>query len=327
MNEIEDTLEEAGEAWRSGQRPPLEAAFVSDALATRRQAGARRFGLGASVAVAAVAAVALFAVWRPVGLSQVAGDASPAPGVGVVVHPGERVVARGTMVATPGEPVVLCRPLDSVPLVEPLGSSIRLACSQVEVRLFGIEAGTVPGAHTEGQTIVAPKLVVHGVWNGTGIDVESIGGSGPNGDPQPREIGCNTPADGAAAEEGSPLEIEAAYARLQTEIDADSATFAGLWVSAVGGERLTVVAAVSDPAAAATRIRGVFPYAFCVVQAEYSWSELEAAFAALNDYDPEIWPSANRVVVHLPVLDAATSARIGQHPSAFVQPLVGPDNP
>lgn len=327
MDEIEKALEYAGERWRSAQRPSPDAtSFIDTAALARRQPRLRSLEVSVSLVVVAIAAVVTVAVWRPLSGAGPAGNPNGTQGAASGVRAGDHVVAQGTVVAVPGEPVILCRPLAYDSLRGAFGSPAPSSCSTVRVKLIGIDMSTLPAAQVDGQTIVATNVVVRGVWDGTGITVQAVGGPAPEADPQPPTIQCDAAVSGAIAESGTALEIEATYARLQAEVDADPSTFAGVWVTSVGGQRAVALATTQDAALVATRIRGSFPYAFCVVRVSYSSSVLQQAAEAFSAYDPEIRESANRVVVYVPVLDDAAAALVAEHPSVFVKSLVVRDS-
>lgn len=327
MDEIERALEHAGERWRSAQRPAPDAtSYLSAAVLAQRGPRPRSLEFTVALVVVAVAAVATVTVWRPLSGGGPDGNPNGTQSAGSLVRAGDHVVAQGTVVAVPGEPVILCRPLAYDSLREALGSPAPSSCSTVRVKLTGIDMSTLPAAQDDGQTIVAPNVVVRGLWDGTGITVLAVGGPAPGADPQPPSIQCDSVVSGAIAESGTALEIEATYARLQAEVDADPSTFAGEWVTSVGGQRAVAVASTEDPALVATRIRSSFPYAFCVVRVSYSSRVLQQAAESFSAYDPEIREIANRVVIYVPVLDGAAAALVAEHPSVFVKSLVVRDS-
>jgi hypothetical protein len=318
MDPIEQELREAGASWRASRPPAPDATFVRAALVASRQTSRNALrDLWTSLTVVSSLVVGLVLVWR----QPFPGGSAGARSGSSIVIPGDRVVGVGLVFAALDKPIVLCRRLDIVGL----GSASQSPCSQVAIELTGVDVNALKGATTEDGAISAPATVVRGVWNGSGMTVDTIGGGSPTTDASPPTLACGTPVAGATPEEGSALDIEAAYARLQTAIDGSPNTFAGEWVQTVGGNRLMAVATVVDEVQAATEIRAVFPYAFCVVHVDYSWTQLQNTASAFGD-DPhatsDILTSANRVAVQLPVIDNGQAVILGRYPAAFAQPLV-----
>lgn len=324
MDDLEQGLHGAGARWRAAQQPPPDPALICAVLAQRKLVAERpQLDFAAWLVVVAVVLVAGLAVMR----SGLGPGATSLPPSDSGVRVGDRVVAAGLVVAELGQPTILCLALDN-PLRLGIGAETRPSCSPVQVPLDGIDAGALPGASAYGETVVAAAAVVRGVWNGTGISVDSIGGAAPAPDPQLTVLDYAEPAAGASAETGTAPEIEAAYARLESEITGNTKTYAGQWPQSTGGQSVMIVATVEDANVVTARIRAVFPYAFCVLHVDYSWSELERAltvFSQSDGYEAAIRPNVNRLVVQMPVVDQEAADLLKHYPSVVADPLVRPD--
>jgi hypothetical protein len=170
MADIEKLLTEAGERWRASQPavPDLQAPIAQRPVVRPR--------LGALIVVVALLAVIAFAGMSPVG------GPAPSPshtGIGwdqtqleaAIVHSGDRVTARGVIIAPSGEAPKLCDPGVDLLMGDPP------ACLPIAVSVEGVDLDHLPGRTVTKGTISSLGVEVHGTWTGTAIRVESIGAS------------------------------------------------------------------------------------------------------------------------------------------------------
>jgi hypothetical protein len=245
------------------------------------------------------------------------GDMWPAT---FVLQPGDRAVGAGQLVAREGEPTRLCTGKD--PLESSRGAQFR--CSPASVELAGFEVRSLPGAHLYGGAVVVDFAVVHGRWDGRVLAVDAVGGRVLSLPVAP-VLACDVEAPGAVPEGSQTLETEAAYVRLQAEVDSDPDGFAGLWV-VTEGRRTAVVATTRDLGVVVARLRRVFPFALCVTQVRFSMTELKSLMQDLRRPDGSWWVDIsverNRVLVWIPILDADAVRTVASKPAVELLPLL-----
>jgi hypothetical protein len=179
-----------------------------------------------------------------------------------------------------------------------------------------------------GASTVGP-VVVRGTWDGQILHVDALDGRFP-GRPVP-QLECEREVPGAVAEGPPSLNVEAAYRRLQTEVETHPDDYGGQWVATTTEGQVMIVSVVGDDPAAGSRLRALFPYALCLATARFSSVELANLEAALRRPDgtwlPELSPEANRVLVRFPVLDAATLDQLAPLAGVELLPLLVREGP
>lgn len=242
-----------------------------------------------------------------------------------VVHLGYRAVGQGQLVARAGEPTRLCGGNQVVPAS--MGAQYRCTADSLEVR--GANVVAMAGAHRLTDALVVNNAVVRGVWDGRVLAVDSVGGPFPV-PPLPPVLTCQYRVPGAVPEGPETLETEAVYRRLQDEVEANPGVYGGLWVGGQDGVRI-VVATTGDLVSTGRRLREVFPFPLCLASVEYPTVELERIAAALRKpgglWQTDVSVERNRVLVHMPLLDAAAVEALAAFPGAEARPLLVWDGP
>jgi hypothetical protein len=340
MDDLNEKLEEAGGRWRAGVRESIAPDEIAGLVAARGVA-ATRLSLPAFTSLASAAALAVVLVVAgsllggraPAPSAAAGGGHPPSPETGLptpiiadVLHVqagppsvGSTVAGNGTVVAPGDGSVSLC-----VSAVDVLMLGAVPQCTDVKVALEGLDPRTLPGAIVIGDMVTATDVTVVGIWSGTAILVEHVGGAAP---PvfAPETLAC-TVAPGRAPSADPPLDVEAANAQLDQFVRSEGSSFAGDWAATIEGEQLVVIATTGDPASASQALRAQYPYSFCVAKSTYKASELVAAAAAVETANPawqaRIDYSSNRVVVKVAVINPAVEALIADYSAVFAEPLV-----
>jgi hypothetical protein len=277
--------------------------------------------LGAAVGVALLIATGpLASVTAPAPTR--AGDLWPED---FVLHPGDRAVGTGQLVARVGEPVRLCGGNQIIPLNR--GGQYR--CSADSVELVGVDVGSMSAARPLKDALVVDHAVVRGVWDGRVLKVDSVGGA-PPALPLPSPLTCQYNVPGAVREGPQTLATEADYRRLQTEVETAPQVYGGMWVGQ-GASRIAVVATTGDLVTSGLHLRDIFPYPLCLVLVRHPTAELERIATALRRpeglWQPEVWVEGNRVLVHIPVLDSDAMETLVEFSVAEPRPLLIWDRP
>lgn len=236
-----------------------------------------------------------------------------------VVEPGDRVVGVGQLVDPDGQPPRLCTGLDVI-------WSATYHCTSLSVIVSGVDVASLPGVRrSNGATYV--DAVVHGGWDGGTLRVDQVGGPALTFPVSP-ELDCEYTVPGAIGDPQAGGQ-EGPYRQLQSIIDGDPTTYAGIWRSNSGGPAL-VVATTKDLVLAGALLRASFPFALCLVHVTYSMSDLNAMAARLRlpsgvAWRPEVDVRRNRVLVRVPVLAASTVQAAGGQAGIELVPLVFKD--
>jgi hypothetical protein len=324
MADIEELLTEAGERWRAGQPP------VPDLQAPIAQRPVVRPRLGALIVVVALLAVIAF-----VGTSPVGGPApSPSPshvGIGwdqaqleaAIVHAGDRVTAKGVIIAPTGEAPKLCE--DGIDLL--IGDPP--ACLPIAVPVDGVDFEHLPGRKVTKGTISSAGVEVHGSWTGTAIRVESIGAIAT--EPYSLERSACPEPQGGWPSAPSDLAFRAALDPLVGEITAKPEIYGAYWTVPFAVPDVEVVETRVDPATVRGRVDALFPFSACLLRGTFTSEELTATATALQRDDltwiAGIEEQFHRVRVQLTMLDEAAVAVFVAHPDAYPAPLVTRDSP
>lgn len=320
--DIDRLLLESGDAWRSSQppAPSLESA-VAAARAPRTWAerlGARRIPWGGMAALALLVVGSVFLALPQLRPGFRMADTPSMIGVAPLAQ-GGRAVGVGTVVVAGGS-TQLC-------LLE--GMRLRAdatpSCSPITVQLTGLDPRRLPSPERFADVTVSENVVVRGTWSGDTLRVEDIFPAQPA---TPPPVPCAEPAEGWPPEPSSLIEAESALARLGAHVAAEPTVYGGVWTATTnGGTEVLVVSVVGDVEVARTRVASVYPYAYCVVAADFTLNELESLAATLSRPDrtwkASVSAAANRVVVQLSVLDSDAARVLRNYPAAVPQPLVG----
>lgn len=237
-----------------------------------------------------------------------------------VVRPGDQAVGIGQLVARPDEPTRLCTGLDGV-----LGSSsAQYRCSPLSIAVRDVDVRALAGFRVfKGATYV--NAVVRGKWDGTALSVDGIGGEAPSL-PASTPLSCEFWVPGGVdSDPGSP-DDEAAYRRLQSIVDGDTAAYAGSWLS-TEGKRAVVVATTNDLVSTGNLLRRQFPFELCLVHVAFSMQVLSALADNLPTPAGQFWLAdidvqRNRVLVRVPTLDSTAVAAVSGQPAAELVPLL-----
>jgi hypothetical protein len=244
-----------------------------------------------------------------------------------VVSDGDSVNASGFILQSePGNGLVLCEIRGMAPEGDP-------ACPPVRVTLNGVDQSNIPGWQlgAGGVAMLSAHVTIAGQWVGGSVIVESVAESSrPEWFPD-RPVPCAAPA-GGWPEPGTGDEMEAASARLTSDVNSYPDLYSGYWpgeLPPVNGQRrqALVVGTVGDVAAEQTRLNTVYLFGVCVVAAEFSATELKVTARDIEQlkrgWMVDIDHAIDRVTVDLPVFDAdAASALASITPMVQIRPLV-----
>lgn len=316
MDVVDRILADAGVRWRESLPPaPEVSAFLPALRAARPARWPRLVGVGVVLGlVAFVGARTLLSLNLPVGPAI---GSSPA----TAVSAGDAVWGYGSVTIDLSAGTVLCR---AVVVSARMGA--QPSCSPNHVVLGSVDARALPGAHDIGGVPVADGLIVKGRWSGDALVVESIEEGRPALDPVP-PAPCSAPSGGWVSLPNSPEELERVTRELGAAVEARRDVYSGVWIAADGsGGSVSVVGTVGDPTAAAAELRSRYPYALCVVSVEYSRDALEVltGFFTKSDlsWQATVDPRRDRLIVDLPMVDAAAEALFRAHPEALARPLL-----
>jgi len=317
MADIEKLLTDAGERWRAGQpvppqvEPPVERRLVA------------RPRLGALIVV-----VALLAVVALAGTSPMGGPAASPSHVGIgwdraqleaaIVRPGDRVTAKGVIIAPWGEAPKVCSPGGDRLMGEPP------ACLPIAVPVEGVDLDHLPGRMVTNGTISSVGVEVHGTWTGAAIRVESIGASAS----EPYNLArspCPEPLGGWRSAP-SDIAFRAALDPLVGEITAKPDVYGSYWTVPFAVPDVEIVETRVDPTTVRGRVDALFPFSACLLRGTFTSEELAATQTELQR-DDLTWIAGvddafHRVRVELTMLDEAAVAVFVAHPGAYPAPLV-----
>ena len=330
MKDVDEVLRDAGSRWRAAQPDPRE---VDAALFTST---ARTWGGWATrLAVASVAGVVVLAFgivqWRagvgigaPPSASARPSAAMTTPSRGPVLAAGDRVRATGVVVARANGAVSFC-----LPAVVDLSGEAGVVCSPVSVGIEGLDLSALPGWSPDAEGGSSGRVTVTGTWTGTGIQADP-GAVAAAALSRPLPVAACPPP--ATAWPTSELVVETELTRLGSEIESEPDRFSGYWVASRDGDNVGSVAVVGtrdDPELDRARLAGIVDLPLCVVQVEFSASDLAAAQRAARSSDPawqvQIFVELDRVVVELPFVDASALAFVESHPEVILRPMVARD--
>ena len=240
-----------------------------------------------------------------------------------VVQPGDPAVGQGQLVESPGEPTRLC----AGEIIIPLSKTAKYRCTPLNIEVRGVDIRAVGGVHEYIGALVVDNVVVRGIWDGVSLHVSEVGGAFPTLPGAP-ELTCIEEVPGAVPEGLPRPETEAAYKALEFEISSHADTYGGQWLATLRDREVMVVAALGDLTDATARVRAIFPFALCVVPAEFSLDELERIKSELRANDgasqPELALTRNRVLMRVRVLDLTVGELLSVIPPAeTVQSLFG----
>jgi len=322
MADIEKLLTDAGERWRAGQpvppqvEPPVERRLVA------------RPRLGALIVV-----VALLAVVALAGTSPMGGPAASPSHVGIgwdraqleaaIVRPGDRVTAKGVIIAPWGEAPKVCSPGGDRLMGEPP------ACLPIAVPVEGVDLDHLPGRMVTNGTISSVGVEVHGTWTGAAIRVESIGASAS----EPYNLArspCPEPLGGWRSAP-SDIAFRAALDPLVGEITAKPDVYGSYWTVPFAVPDVEIVETRVDPTTLRGRVDALFPFSACLLHGTFTSEELTVTAMALHRDDltwiAGVEDAFHRVRVELTMLDEAAVAVFVAHPDAYPAPLVTRDSP
>lgn len=322
MADIDELLTEAGERWRAGQPA------APDVQAPVAQPTVIRLRLGALIVVLALLAVIAF-----VGTSPVGGPAQSPSHTGIgwdqaqlegaIVHPGDRVTARGVIIAPSGEAPELCDSGIDLLTGDPP------ACLPIAVSVEGIDLDQLPGRTVTKGTISSAGVEVHGTWTGTAIRVESIGTTAS----EPYNLGrvpCQEP-QGGWRPASSDATFRAALDPLVGEITSRPDLYGSYWTVPFAVPDMEIVETRVDPAVVRGRVDALFPFSACLLRGTFTTEELTATATALHRNDltwiADVQDAFHRVRVELTMLDEAAVAVFVARPAAYPAPLVARDSP
>jgi len=322
MADIEKLLTEAGERWRTSQPGPPQ---IEQPMERRLVARPR---LGPLIVVIALLAIVALVGTAPVGGPTV----SPShTGIGwdraqleaAIVHPGDRVTAKGVIVAPRGDVPKICDAGINRLMGDPP------ACLPIAVPVEGVDLDRLPGRTVTKGTISSGAVEVHGTWTGTAIRVASIGESGS----EPYNLArlpCPEPPGGWRSAP-SDLAFRAALDPLVSEIIAKPDIYGSYWTVPFALPDVEVVETRVDPATVRGRVDALFPFSACLLRGTFTPKELAATATALHR-DDLTWIAGvedefHRVRVELTMLDEAAVAVLVAHPDAYPAPLVTRESP
>jgi hypothetical protein len=312
--EIDRLLRDEAERWRMGvpAARDLDAGrFTDDAAPVRIP---RTFIAALSTVVLAAVFVAVMGSrWlpatTPAGTATPGApgtEASPDPFAGLeIIRPGDTVTATGAMVVHNAGDVFLC-PTYAI-AATPAGVDVEGVClSAPLLPLRGVDEGT---------TLIWATVV--GTWDGSSVDVQHISAADKPELPwSDRAVPCEPPAGGWP---GNP-EDDQAGAVLDREVRDRPSTYVGIWSAETMSEtgdsvRAMAVGTVDDLATAKRRLTDIYPFNLCVVEVEFSLSELEGVAAELDTLEGptlhlDVDAALDRVVVWTNAVDPATAEAI-----------------
>lgn len=347
--DIDELLRDAGEQWRSQQRPPAEPAWHQ--LADRRpwQQIIALAALLASVAVIGAYGLGVL------GTNQASRSPSPAPTPtlsGLSATPTTRVSPSASLSASPsvnpspsttaGLSTLIVRDRDEVTATgficetdagdvfvhPPFQSWDRTQFECGGFPLTAVDVSTLPGwSNTEHQS---SYLTLRGVWTNGTVEVTAVdpaSGSGSSSIYDLTDVTCDPPP-GGWLEDGAivdGVDVEAASLRLQAVIDGHPELYSGSWTGTIPATATTpakhayALGTVGDVTAAYAELKPKYPYNLCITAAEFSASALAPVETRLNERmhgGSVVWvantaPWIDRVWLTLPVLDQAAADFIG----------------
>lgn len=330
MKDVDEVLRDAGRQWRATQPDPPE---VNPALLVSTS---RKWGAWPSrLALASVAGVAVLVLgivqWRadvgtgaPPSMSARPSGATTTPAREPVLAAGDRVRATGVVVARHAEAVAFC-----LPAVVDLSGESGVVCSSISVGIEGLDLSRLPGWLSNASGGSSGRVTVTGTWTDTGIraDQDAVAAAAPS-----RPLPITPCAPPAEAWPSSELSVEAELDRLGSEVALEPEHFSGYWVASRDGGNAPSVAVVGtrgDPEVDGARLAGIVELPLCVVQVEFSASDLLAAEQAARSSNPtwqvETYVELDRVVVGLPFIDAPAWAFFESHPEVTLRPMVARD--
>jgi hypothetical protein len=185
-----------------------------------------------------------------------------------VVYPGDRVVATGALAAHKGK-LYLC-----------------------PTQLLAITGGI--GCMGTGLVLVWPtgdwdgtSARVEGTWDGEAITATAMTAAPPPSRLSLPPIPCDPPAGGWPGLP-TPEDGESAGLALEAEVNRHPDRYLGLWPAATtnaGGDvskRAIVVGTVEDVSSVAAALRVIYPFNLCVVQSDFSATELQPVVDELD---------------------------------------------
>jgi len=243
-----------------------------------------------------------------------------------VVASGDSVVAYGYVLEDEEQGGLLCERVVARSGTAPPKClfEVLVPVTGVDVRQLGFEAGG---------TWYTDYMRLDGRWTGGSLAVDLAtrlkAPSLTDMLPGKFDIPCEAPLDGWS-ENASGAEGEAAARALATAVDGDPDTYVGFWTARVSDSDDTivnVVGTVSDLAQAMTELSSVYPYNLCVTASDHSRRQLdevvESVTALGQSWTVYLEPSLGRVVVWLPVFDAAANQALRPFESMiYIRPVV-----
>jgi hypothetical protein len=312
--EIDRLLRDEAERWRTGVSVSgdVEAGRFTD-ISTPSRIPRTLIAALSTAALAAVFVAVIGSRWMPVvdpigtATPGVPGaEATPDPLAGLeVIRPGDTVTARGAMVVHKSGDVFLC-PTSAIALL-PAGVDVDAVCLYAPLLpLRGVDEGT---------TFIWATVV--GTWDGSSVDVQRISEADrPDLPWSDRSVSCEPPVGGWP---GNP-DDDQAVAVLDQEVRENPSTYVGMWSAQAMSEmgdsvRVMAVGTVDDLETAKRRLTETYPFNLCVVDVDFSLSELEdvtAELAALEgpNLRLDVDAASDRVVVWTNALDLPTAEAI-----------------
>jgi len=223
------------------------------------------------------------------------------------IRAGSAVTGTGYLIESTSGRVQLC--IGGSRLMGPPG------CSVVAVRVDGVSWDKVPGATQSHGIWYAQDVTVHGTWTGTSVTVRSVTAAPPNPTPDlPRSCAAHQ-GDGTGL---GTMQEETALRPLNDEVFGHPDRYGGMWraASADGLGRI-VVDVVGDPASVASKLHALYPYPLCVIRAQFSEADLEAALRAIGlstpDWVAEVDYPPNRVTVWVAIFTENIRERLAPY--------------
>jgi len=308
-SDIDSALEQEGRGWRATLPPDPNYRRPSEA----RNRGARR--VTAALALAAVIPlVALIVVLRsaaPTASAVTARDLSA-----LIPRPGDDVIAQGSVLAVPGQPVRICAPYTIQDADRPF------ECTNRAVTVVGLDLNALPDRREVNGVVYTLHAEVRGKWDGAQIVASGVS-SEPSFERLP--VPCPAPAGGWPSTPSDPLQTENLVRALQAEIDAHPDLYIAATSGVADGVDVEIVTTVDKPASAMARLQPFSALGLCVVQGvRVDTGQLDQVAASLQrpEWTVEEDRTTGTVRVWLTMLSDESVAILNGYPAVIPVPLV-----